>query len=168
MAATRRRKAPVQDAIEHATKGLTKTAQLEVKYINSYKAQDNGSYGRLVNDDHYHPNCKTSASATVQEQVLFLLLIKSSSYSAGTSPLSFSSSKRLSIYSHLLLARMKRFNVIRCHVLVLLLCYEGVGHAHTVLVCLCVLFCGLRGYDLVYEGQIWFSVNYSLEHHSLS
>jgi len=37
MAAARRRKPPIRDAIEHAAKGLDKTAELEVKYINSFK-----------------------------------------------------------------------------------------------------------------------------------
>jgi len=35
--ATRRRKPPTQDAIEHAVKALDKTTELEVRYINSFK-----------------------------------------------------------------------------------------------------------------------------------
>uniref|UniRef100_A0A8P4GA03 SET domain-containing protein n=1 Tax=Dicentrarchus labrax TaxID=13489 RepID=A0A8P4GA03_DICLA len=116
MAAVRRRKSPKTDAVEHAAKALDKTAELEVKYINSFKgrgvfakahfhkgdfvveyrgelinseesqrrrrtyhvkctvfmfdfhwqertwcidaAREDGSLGRLVNDDHNHPNCK--------------------------------------------------------------------------------------------------------------
>lgn len=38
MAARRRRgKPPIQDAIEHAIKAQDKIAELEVKYINSFK-----------------------------------------------------------------------------------------------------------------------------------
>lgn len=37
MAPARRRKPPIRDAIDHAVKGLDKTAELEVKYINSFK-----------------------------------------------------------------------------------------------------------------------------------
>ncbi|XP_051263456.1 uncharacterized protein LOC127367551 isoform X23 [Dicentrarchus labrax] len=116
MAAVRRRKSPKTDAVEHAAKALDKTAELEVKYINSFKgrgvfakahfhkgdfvveyrgelinseesqrrrrtyhvkctvfmfdfhwqertwcidaAREDGSLGRLVNDDNNHPNCK--------------------------------------------------------------------------------------------------------------
>ncbi|XP_051246592.1 uncharacterized protein LOC127357967 isoform X5 [Dicentrarchus labrax] len=116
MAAVRPRKSPKTDAVEHAAKALDKTAELEVKYINSFKGRgvfakahfhkgdfvveyrgelinseesqrrrrtyhvrctvfmfdfhwqertwcidagrEDGSLGRLVNDDHNHPNCK--------------------------------------------------------------------------------------------------------------
>ncbi|KAG1933792.1 hypothetical protein F2P79_020338 [Pimephales promelas] len=37
--ATRRRKPPTQDAIEHAVKALDKTTELEVRYINSFKGR---------------------------------------------------------------------------------------------------------------------------------
>lgn len=37
MAHRRRRKSPLQDAKEHAVKAQDKTAELEVKYINSFK-----------------------------------------------------------------------------------------------------------------------------------
>lgn len=37
MAARRRRKPPLQDAIEYAVKAQDKTAELEVKYINYIK-----------------------------------------------------------------------------------------------------------------------------------
>lgn len=33
----RRRKPPIEDAVEHAVHALDKTAELEVQYINSYK-----------------------------------------------------------------------------------------------------------------------------------
>ncbi|XP_068429356.1 N-lysine methyltransferase KMT5A-like [Clinocottus analis] len=39
MAARRDRKLPLWDAMEHAVKALDKTAQLEVKYINSFKGR---------------------------------------------------------------------------------------------------------------------------------
>lgn len=35
--ATRRRKPPLQDAIEYAARGVDKMAKLEVEYINSFK-----------------------------------------------------------------------------------------------------------------------------------
>jgi len=37
MAARRRRKPPLQDAIEHVVKAQDKTAELDVKYINAFK-----------------------------------------------------------------------------------------------------------------------------------
>uniref|UniRef100_A0AAQ6II84 SET domain-containing protein n=1 Tax=Anabas testudineus TaxID=64144 RepID=A0AAQ6II84_ANATE len=116
MAAMRRRNPPVKDAKEHAARCIDKIADLEVKYINSFKgrgvfaktpfkkgdfvveyrgelissqesqrrrsiyhskcsvfmfefywheqtwcidaALEDGSLGRLVNDNHTHPNCK--------------------------------------------------------------------------------------------------------------
>ncbi|XP_041835801.1 histone-lysine N-methyltransferase set-1-like [Melanotaenia boesemani] len=133
MAARRRRKAPVKDAIEHAVKGLDKTTQLEVKYINSFKgrgvfsrtifqkgdfvaeyrgelingeeaekrrkhnracavfmydfpwrertwcidaAQEDGSYGRLINDDYCHPNCKMKKVVIQDKPHLFLFALQ--------------------------------------------------------------------------------------------
>lgn len=37
MAAMRHRKPPLRDVIEHAARALDKTAELKVKYINSFK-----------------------------------------------------------------------------------------------------------------------------------
>uniref|UniRef100_A0A9J7ZZT3 SET domain-containing protein n=1 Tax=Cyprinus carpio carpio TaxID=630221 RepID=A0A9J7ZZT3_CYPCA len=132
--ATRRRKPPKQDAIEHAVKALDKTAELEVQYINSFKgrgvfaktpfrkgdfvveyrgelinskesqrrrrtyhnkcavfmfdfywqektwcvdaAREDGSLGRLVNDDHKHPNCKMKRVITEGKPHLCLFALK--------------------------------------------------------------------------------------------
>uniref|UniRef100_A0A9J8AB14 SET domain-containing protein n=1 Tax=Cyprinus carpio carpio TaxID=630221 RepID=A0A9J8AB14_CYPCA len=132
--ATRRRKPPTQDAIEHAVKALDKTAELEVQYINSFKgrgvfakarfrkgdfvveyrgelinskesqrrrrtyhnrcavfmfdfywrektwcvdaAREDGSLGRLVNDDHKHPNCKMKRVITEGKPHLCLFALK--------------------------------------------------------------------------------------------
>ncbi|KAL7380029.1 hypothetical protein ABVT39_010160 [Epinephelus coioides] len=134
MAAARRRKPPIRDAIEHAAKGLDKTAELEEKYINSFKgrgvfakanfqkgdfvveyrgelihfeesqrrrriyhshcavfmfdffwresvwcidaAQEDGSLGRLVNDDHCSPNCKMKKVDTEGKPHLFLFALR--------------------------------------------------------------------------------------------
>ncbi|XP_059371080.1 uncharacterized protein LOC132108389 [Carassius carassius] len=132
--ATRRRKPPTQDAIEHAVKAHDKTAELEVQYINSFKgrgvfakarfrkgdfvveyrgelidskesqrrrrtyhnrcgvfmfdfywqektwcvdaAREDGSLGRLVNDDHKHPNCKMKRVITEGKPHLCLFALK--------------------------------------------------------------------------------------------
>ncbi|XP_037347036.2 N-lysine methyltransferase KMT5A-like [Pungitius pungitius] len=134
MAARRSRLLPVWDAIDYAAKGLDKNAELEVKYINSFKgrgvfakapfqkgdfvveyrgvlisseesqrrksiyharcsvfmfdfycrekawcvdaAQEDGSLGRLVNDDRYHPNCKMKKVITDGKPHLFLFALR--------------------------------------------------------------------------------------------
>nr|XP_046253176.1 N-lysine methyltransferase KMT5A-like [Scatophagus argus] len=130
----RRRRPPLEDAVEHVVKALDKTAELEVKYINSYKgrgvfakshfskgdfvveyrgtlinleesikrkrtyhsscavfmfdfywkektwcidaAQEDGSLGRLVNDDHRHPNCKMKRVITEAKPYLCLFALR--------------------------------------------------------------------------------------------
>ncbi|KAL6112357.1 uncharacterized protein ACO6RY_09132 [Pungitius sinensis] len=134
MAARRSRVLPVWDAIDYAAKGLDKNAELEVKYINSFKgrgvfakapfqkgdfvveyrgvlisseesqrrrsiyharcsvfmldfycrgkawcvdaAQEDGSLGRLVNDDLYQPNCKMKKVLTDGKPHLFLFALR--------------------------------------------------------------------------------------------
>ncbi|KAM8916860.1 N-lysine methyltransferase KMT5A-A-like [Spinachia spinachia] len=134
MAARRSRLLPVWEAIDYAAKGLDKTAELEVKYINSFKgrglfatapfqkgdfvveyrgvlisseesqrrrsiyharcsvfmfdfycrkkawcvdaAQEDGSLGRLVNDDLYNPNCKMKKVIGDGKPHLFLFALR--------------------------------------------------------------------------------------------
>ncbi|XP_040904809.1 N-lysine methyltransferase KMT5A-A-like [Toxotes jaculatrix] len=134
MATVRRRKTPIQDALEYAAKALDKTADLDVKYINSFKgrgvfaktcfqkgdfvveyrgelingaeserrrkiyhsrcaifmfdfhwqnttwcidaAREDDSLGRLVNDDHSHPNCKIKKIISEGKPHLFLFALR--------------------------------------------------------------------------------------------
>ncbi|KAE8295333.1 N-lysine methyltransferase KMT5A [Larimichthys crocea] len=134
MATRRRRKPPLQDAIEYAARGVDKMAELEVEYINSFKGrgvfakahfskgdfvveyrgqlinheesvrrrktyhractvfmfdfqwkektwcidatQEDGSFGRLVNDDHKRPNCKMKRIITEAKPHLCLFALR--------------------------------------------------------------------------------------------